>query len=109
MEIVFHSHHAIISDRLRMRAERGVRKLAQRHPGTVGATIRFEQDGTTRAVELVLHLPGRRQLFAKAGGRYWGPAIADALRQLEHQAAAVKRTRKEQGRQGLAERRAVSA
>lgn len=109
MEIVFHSHHATVSDRLRARAEQGLRKLAQRIGPRVGATIRFEEDGPTRVVELVLHVPGRRQLVAKAAGRYWGPSIADALRQLERQVAHAKRTRKEQGRQALAERRALGA
>lgn len=109
MEIVFHSHHATISDRLRARAESAVRKLGKRLPGAVSATIRFENDGPVRTVEFVMLAAGRRQLFAKASGRYWGPAIADAQRQLEQQVATVKRTRKEQGRKGVAERRAVGA
>ena len=109
MEIVFHSHHATVSDRLRARAERGLRKLALRLPGTVGGTIRFEQDGPTRLVELALTAPGRKQLFAKSGGRFWGPAIAEALRQLEQQVATARRTRKEQGRQGVSVRRAIHA
>lgn len=109
MEIVFHSHHATVSDRMRARAESSVRKLGKRLPGAVSATIRFENDGPVRTVEFVLLAAGRRQLFAKASGRYWGPAIADAHRQLEQQVATVKRTRKEQGRKGVAERRAVGA
>lgn len=109
MEIIFHSHHAIISDRLRARAELGMRKLTRRHPGVIRSTIRFEHDGPTRTVELAMHLAGRKQLFAKASGRFWGPAIAEALQQLEQQVATVKRTRKEQGRQGVRERRALSA
>lgn len=109
MEIVFHSHHATISDRLSARAEASVRKLAKRLPGAVSATIRFENDGPVRTVELAILAAGRRQLFAKASGRYWGPAIADAHRQLEQQVATVKRTRKEQGRKGAAARRAIGA
>ncbi|MBA3888980.1 MAG: HPF/RaiA family ribosome-associated protein [Gemmatimonadaceae bacterium] len=109
MEIVFHSHHATISDRLRARAESSVRKLGKRLPGVVSATIRFENDGPVRTVELVLLAAGRRQLFAKASGRYWGPAIADAHKQLEQQVTSMKRTRKEQGRKGVSERRAISA
>ena len=109
MDVVFHSHHATVSERMRERAERGLRKLAARLPGAVGATIRFDQDGPERTVELILHSPARRQLFAKAGGRFWGPAIAAALAQLEQQVTAVRRTRKEQGRQGVAERRIVGA
>lgn len=109
MDIVFHSHHATISDRLRARAEHGLRKLAQRLPGTVSGTIRFEQDGPSRLVELSISASGRKQLFAKSAGRYWGPAIAHALKQLEQQVATSRRTRKEQGRRGVAERRALSA
>lgn len=109
MEIVFHSHHATVSDRLRMRAVHGLEKLARRMIGVVDATVRFDQDGPSRVVELVIRAPGRRQLVAKASGRYWGPAIAEALRQLENQIGSVKRTRKEQGRQGVAERRALGA
>lgn len=109
MEIVFHSHHATISDRLRGRAEKGVRKLGARLPGAVSATIRFEHDGPTRTVELVMLVAGRKQLFAKAGGRFWGPTISDALKQLEQQVSATRRTRKEQGRKAALERKAVGA
>jgi len=108
MEIVYHSHHATISDRLRARAERGVRRLAPR-VDAVDATIRFEEDGPSRVVELVMHLGGRRRLVAKASGRFWGPAIAAAVHQLEQQVTHVRRTRKEQGRDGRAERRAHGA
>lgn len=109
MEIVFHSHHATVSEGLRMRAVRGLEKLGKRFQGIVDATVRFEQDGPVRVVELVLRAPGRRQLVAKATGRFWGPTIADALRQLETQVGSVKRTRKEQGQQGILERRALGA
>ncbi len=109
MEIVFHSHHATISDRLRARAESSVRKLGKRLPSAVSATIRFENDGPVRTVEFVILVPGRRQLFAKASGKYWGPTIADAHKQLEQQVASAKRTRKEQGRKGVAVRRALTA
>lgn len=109
MDIVFHLHHATISDRLRTRAVQGLRKLAVRCPGAVGGTIRFEHDGSMRLVEVALDVPGRKQLFAKAQGRFWGPATADALKQLEHQVAGVRRTRKEQGRRAADARRAVGA
>ena len=109
MEIVYHSHHADISDRLRARAEQGIRKLAPRVGNAVDATIRFEHDGPVRVVELVLHAAGRRQLVAKAGGRYWGPTIADALRQLEQQVTHARRTSKERGREAGLARRTASA
>lgn len=109
MDIVFHLHHATISDRLRARAAQGLRKLADRCPGAVGGAIRFEHDGSMRLVEVALNAPGRKQLFAKSQGRYWGPAIADALKQLEHQVSGVRRSRKEQGRQAAEARRAVDA
>lgn len=107
MEIVLHSHHAAVSDRLRARAEQGLTRLGRRVPGVVDGRLRFEQDGSTRVVELTLHAPGRRHLVAKARGRHWGPAIAEALAQLEQQIGSAKRTRKEQGRDGIAERRAL--
>ena len=109
MEIVFHSHHATVSDRMRLRAVHGLEKLGRRMIGIVDASVRFEQDGAVRVVELVMRAPGRRQLVAKASGRYWGPAIAEALRGLEQQIGSAKRTRKEQGREGIAERRAFGA
>lgn len=109
MEIVHHSHHANVSDRLRGKAEGGVRRLARRLGGTVGATIRFDHDGPVRVVELVLHAPGRRHLVARAEGKFWGPTIGEAVKQLERQVDHTKRTRKEQGRRGVAERRAMGA
>ena len=78
MDIVFHAHHAEISDHMRERAVRTVRKIAQRVGRVVDAIVRFEQDGPTRRVELVLHTPRNRRMFAAARGRHFGPALAVA-------------------------------
>lgn len=106
MEIVFRSHHATVSDRLRGRAVRGLEKLSRRAHGAVDASVRFEEDGRSKVVEFALHVPGRH-LVARAEGRFWGPAIASALQQLESQVDSARRTRKEEGRYGVAERRAL--
>jgi ribosome-associated translation inhibitor RaiA len=91
MEIIFHEHHATVSDHMRQRAVSGVRRMAQRLDRVVDAVVRFEQDGPTRRVEVILHLPKHRRLVAKAEGRYFGPALGEALAKLRVQIAAVKR------------------
>ena len=102
--IIFHEHHAVSSENMRLRAERAVRKIARRLPHAVDAVIRFEQDGPTRRVEIVLHAPGHRQLLAKCESRYFGAALQDATDRLLAQlpkkdtpktrARAVARTRR---------------
>jgi ribosome-associated translation inhibitor RaiA len=76
VEIVFHEHHAAISDRMRERARRAVGRVARRLDRVVDAVVRFEQDGPTRRVEIVLHAPRQRNLMAKAESRYFGSALA---------------------------------
>ena len=81
MDIVFHSHHAAISDAMRERAARIVHKIANRTTRVTGAVVRFEEDGPTRRVEIELHTPGRK-LVADSRGRYFGAALADAGQRL---------------------------
>ena len=99
MEIIFHAHHAVISDTMRLRAERAVRKISRRLAHAVDAVIRFEQDGPTRRVEIVLHAPRQRDLIAEGRSRYYGPALKEATTRLLTQTNRVKRTPKTRGRE----------
>jgi ribosome-associated translation inhibitor RaiA len=105
MDIVFHTHHAPLSDRMRRRAEQAVRKVARRVARPVDAVVRFEQDGPTRRVELVLHLAGGRRYVARSEARYFGTALNEAVRRVEHQVDHAKRTPRARAR-GLARSRA---
>ena len=95
MEIVWHAHNAVVSDRLRARAEHGVEKAASRLNRSVTATIRFEREGTRCRVELVLNAARHKTLVAEGNGRYYGPALATALEHLETQVARERRTVKQ--------------
>ncbi len=92
MEIVFHTHHAPASENMRRRAELALRKAARKAPRAVDAVIRFEQDGPTRSVELVLHIATGRRYVARAEARYFGTALAEASRRLGVQLDHTKRT-----------------
>lgn len=98
MDIIFHAHHAVISDRLQRRSERAVRRVARKLGRAVDAVVRFERDGPTSRVEIVLHSPRRRDLVAEGRARYYGPALAEAVQRLDAQAASRKRTPKARGR-----------
>ncbi len=98
MEIVFHNHDADISDRMRRRAEAAVRKVARRAARAVDAVVRFQQDGPTRRVELVLHTGNGTRYIATSEGRYFGTALADAARRLTMQLDHTKRTPKSRAR-----------
>lgn len=98
MEIVFHTHHAEISDRMRRRAESALRKAARRAARPVDAVIRFELDGQSRVVELVLHTASGRRFLARSEGRYFGTVLADAARRLTMQLDHGKRTPKARAR-----------
>jgi ribosome-associated translation inhibitor RaiA len=102
MQIIFHSHHASVSDRLRLRAEQGVRKLATRLGGAVDAVIRFEGDGPTRRVEIVMHASRRRRLVAEGTARYPGPALAEAIDGLRDQVDRARRIRSKSERRRAA-------
>jgi ribosome-associated translation inhibitor RaiA len=92
MDIVFHGRGVAVSDHMRLRAITGVRKLTERSNRAVDAVIRFEEDGPTRRVEIVLHAPRHRRLVAEAEGRYFGPALTAALARLRIQLTTLKRT-----------------
>jgi ribosome-associated translation inhibitor RaiA len=64
----------------------------------VRATVRFEQDGPTRRVEIVMHAPRRRPLISNGYGRTYGPALAEAVENLQAQLARSKRTPKARAR-----------
>ena len=98
MEIIFHAHHAVISDNMRQRAERLIRKLASRLSRPVDAIVRFEQDSPVRRVEIVLHAARRRLLVAEGSARNYGPALAQACTRMEAQLKRVKRTPKARAR-----------
>ena len=79
MEILFQSHHAQVSDRMRERARIAVMRLAARLSRAVKAVVRFEEDGPTRRVEIVLHAPRRRAMVAEGSARFFGPALGFAF------------------------------
>ena len=94
MEIMFHGHHAHFSPRLQERADQSIRKLVARLGRAVDAVVRFEEDGPTRRVEVVLHAPRGRRLVAAGEARSFGPALTMALERLGAQISRIKRTRK---------------
>jgi ribosome-associated translation inhibitor RaiA len=83
VDIVFHSHHAEVSDHMRRQAQRGLVRLERRLTRAVHAVVRFEADGRLKRVEIVLHTPRRRELVAESSHRFFGPALAMALARLE--------------------------
>ncbi len=93
MKVIFHAHHASMSDRIRRRARLGVVKLAERLGHPVDAVIRFEDDGPARRVEIMLHAPRRKSLVATASRRYTGVALTEALDRLETQVETQRRKR----------------
>ena len=98
MDIIFHAHHAVISDRMRLRARRSVQRVARKLARAVDAVVRFERDGPTSRVEIVLHAPKHRDLVAEGRSRYYGPALAEAVSKLDSQVMSRKRTPKARGR-----------
>jgi ribosome-associated translation inhibitor RaiA len=98
VEILFQSHHAQVSDRTRERARVAVTKLGARLARAVNAVVRFEEDGPTRRVEIVLHAPRRRAVVAEGAARFFGPALAVAINRLDAQTRQVKRTPKARSR-----------
>ena len=98
MEILFQSHHAKVSDHMRERARIAVSKLGARLARAVNAVVRFEEDGPTRRVEIVLHAPKKRAVVAEGSARFFGPALAFAIDHLEAQTRQIKRTPKARSR-----------
>jgi ribosome-associated translation inhibitor RaiA len=108
MEIVFHAHHAQISDYLRRRAERGLEKLARRIGRATSAVVRVVNDATIRRVELELDTPGRR-LVGKGEAKHFGPALTEALAAISRQVGHVKGAREAQTRREAMTRRVQEA
>jgi ribosome-associated translation inhibitor RaiA len=98
MDIIFHSHHATISPRLRVRTEEGIQKLARRLGRINSATARFAEDGPSRRVEIALNAWRGRRFVAEGTGRYFGPALGEALARIGKQIDHVKRTPKSRAR-----------
>lgn len=94
MDVIFHAHHAVISDRVRARAQNAVERFASRLKRTVDAVVRFEGDGRTRRVEIVLHAPRNRRLVAEGRGAFFGAALGNAIRGIESQLRRSKRHRR---------------
>jgi ribosome-associated translation inhibitor RaiA len=93
VEIVFQSHRATVTERMRQRAVRGVEKLARRLTRPVSAVVRFEEDGPVRRVEIVFSAARGRRLVAEGQGRYFGPALAAALAHMDSQARHIRRAK----------------
>lgn len=98
MEILFQSHHAQVSERMRERARIAVTRLGARLARAVNAVVRFEEDGPTRRVEIVLHAPKRREVVAEGSARFFGPALRYAIDRLDAQTRQLKRTPKSRSR-----------
>ncbi|MEO7966601.1 MAG: HPF/RaiA family ribosome-associated protein [Gemmatimonadaceae bacterium] len=97
MEVVFQAHNAVISDRMKERASRALSKIARRLEDVVDATVRFNQDGPRRRVEIKLHAAGHRNFVAEGESRYYGPALNTAITHLEAQVTRDKGDSKHDG------------
>ena len=94
MDVIFHAHHAVMSPRLRRRAEQALARLADRLALPVDALVRFEQDGPGHRVEIVLTAPRRKPMIAEGRQRYAGSALTEALARLETQIETSRRKRR---------------
>ena len=93
MHIVFHAHHADVTDALQQKADAAVHKIAGRLRGVTDASIRFAEDGALRRVEVVLRIARRAPLVAAGTSTRYEAALADALARLETHVAHVKAVR----------------
>jgi ribosome-associated translation inhibitor RaiA len=85
VEIILHVHHANVTDAMRARAERAVRKLGTRLNRAVDAVVRFEYDGGQCRVELELRTAHRAPLVAEGSAAHFGPALTRAIERLERE------------------------
>ncbi|MBA4072629.1 MAG: hypothetical protein C0497_12455 [Gemmatimonas sp.] len=92
MELVFSHRGIALTQSMLKKAEAAVKKAVERIPRATGATVRFDQDGPERRVEIVFNGPRGVRLVAAAAGRYWGPALNAALTKLVRQASKERRT-----------------
>jgi hypothetical protein len=65
MQIVFHAHHAELSETAQQRASATLRKLAERLRRVVDATVRVATDGPLARVEVTLRGPRREPLVGR--------------------------------------------
>jgi hypothetical protein len=91
VEIQLNVHDAEVSQAMRLRAERQVRRAAKRIPRVVSAVIRFEQDGAVRRVSLMLQAPRQHDIIARGEGRFFGPALAQAIARILSQASRERK------------------
>lgn len=91
MEIVIHSHHAIVSEHMRKRAVRAVERAAERIPRAVEGIIRFEEDGALKRVTVTLRAPRHRDVMGRAEGKFFGPALSAAIARVLAQTSREKR------------------
>jgi ribosome-associated translation inhibitor RaiA len=94
VEIIFHAHHASVSDRMRRRAEAAARRAASGIARAVDGVVRFEQDGPVKRVEIVLHAPRHRDIVASGEARFFGPALSAAVDKLTAQVRKLRDTKK---------------
>jgi ribosome-associated translation inhibitor RaiA len=92
MEISFSHRGIALTQSMLKKAERAILKAAERIPRATGATVRFDQQGPERRVEIVFTAPRGTRLVAVTSGRYWGPALDAALTKLVRQASRERRT-----------------
>jgi ribosome-associated translation inhibitor RaiA len=98
MEIILHAHHAEVTESLRTKAERAIERLATRVRRVVTAIVRFEGDGPSKRVEIVLQAPRRPDIVAHAFDRQYEPALSLAVQRLEAQVARARRSRRPRSR-----------
>ena len=96
MEIQFHGHQTEISEGLRLKAREGIQKLVEHLGREVDADVWFAEDGVKKTVELVLHAPHYDKLVAKGEGRYYEPALTNAITRLDGQIRRLKSAKKKQ-------------
>jgi ribosome-associated translation inhibitor RaiA len=92
VQLVFKHSGVALTQSMLKKAERAVLKAAERIPRATGATVRFDEDGPERRVEITFVAPRAMRLVASAAGRYWGPALNAALVKLVRQASKERRT-----------------
>ena len=97
MEIIYQGHHAEMPAALRQRVERGLKRVDRQFRVAV-ATVRFEEDGPDRRVEITLNLPRGRHLVSEGLARSLGLAVTAALSRLDAQVDHAKRTPKSRGK-----------
>lgn len=93
MHIVFHAHHADVTDALQQKAETAVTKVAGRLRGATDASVRFAEDGALRRVEILLRIARRAPLVAEGTAARFEAALSAAVERLATHVAHVKALR----------------